>query len=134
MRELSEVICPACHEPIDLSIDIDAGSRTYVEECPICDEPMRVRVRVNDEDEFTVKVQPAPREEAVDEDAEPALVEETEVTCPACWETVSMTIDLSAGSQTYSEDCSVCCRPMTVRVWVSEDGGEHTVDVEAESD
>ncbi len=62
------------------------------------------------------------------------MIEEVEVTCPACWETIELTLDLSAGSQTYTEDCSVCCRPMTVRLWVSDDLAEHTVDVEAESD
>jgi hypothetical protein len=62
------------------------------------------------------------------------MIEEVEVTCPACWETIELTIDLSAGSQTYSEDCSVCCRPMTVKLWVADDLAEYTVDVEPESD
>jgi hypothetical protein len=62
------------------------------------------------------------------------MIEETTVTCPACWETIELTVDLSAGSQTYTEDCSVCCRPMTVRLWVSDEGREYTVEVEPESD
>ena len=62
------------------------------------------------------------------------MLEETEVTCPCCWETIVLEIDLSAGSQTYSEDCSVCCRPMTVRVSVSEDNERFEVNVEPESD
>ena len=62
------------------------------------------------------------------------MIEETTVTCPACWETIELSLDLSAGSQTYTEDCSVCCHPMTVRLWVADDGQEHTVEVEAESD
>ena len=57
-----------------------------------------------------------------------------EVSCPACWETIELTLDLSAGSQTYTEDCPVCCRPMTVRLWVEEGGREFSVEVEAESD
>jgi hypothetical protein len=61
------------------------------------------------------------------------VIESTSITCPACWETIELDLDLSAGSQTYSEDCSVCCRPMTVRLFVGEEG-EFTVDVEAESD
>ena len=61
------------------------------------------------------------------------MIEETTVTCPACWETIELSLDLSAGSQTYTEDCSVCCRPMTVRLWVADDGQEYTVDVEEES-
>ena len=62
------------------------------------------------------------------------MLETVEVTCPACWETIELEIDLSAGSQTYAEDCSVCCRPMTVHVRVSEELDDFNVDVEAESD
>jgi hypothetical protein len=53
-----------------------------------------------------------------------------EVTCPHCWETISLAIDLSVPEQTYIEDCSVCCRPLTVHVCCDE--GELTsVDVQA---
>lgn len=62
------------------------------------------------------------------------MIEDALVTCPACWETIELSLDLSAGSQTYTEDCPVCCRPMTVRLWVDEDGREFNVEVEAESD
>ncbi len=34
--------------------------------------------------------------------------------CPYCWETISMLIDTSVSSQTYIEDCEVCCRPIEV--------------------
>lgn len=59
------------------------------------------------------------------------MLEETEVTCPCCWETIILEIDLSAGSQTYTEDCSVCCRPMTVRVRVGHAGVDEEADEEA---
>jgi hypothetical protein len=63
------------------------------------------------------------------------MLEEVTVTCPACWEQIVLDIDLSAGDeQVYTEDCSVCCRPMTVRVTVSRDGEGCTVSVEPESD
>ena len=62
------------------------------------------------------------------------MIEETTVTCPACWETIELTLDLSAGSQTYTEDCPVCCRPMTVHLVVADNGEEYTVEVEPESD
>lgn len=66
---------------------------------------------------------------------ESAVLEEVSVSCPACWETIVLEIDLSAGeAQVYTEDCPVCCRPMTVRVAVGEDGAGCTVEVEAESD
>lgn len=42
------------------------------------------------------------------------------VTCPHCWETIEVLIDLSAGEQSYIEDCSVCCRPITLTVNVAD--------------
>ncbi len=62
------------------------------------------------------------------------MIEQTEVTCPACWETIELTVDLSAGSQTYTEDCPVCCRPMTVRLQVGHDGADWSLEVEPESE
>ncbi|HSR59984.1 MAG TPA: CPXCG motif-containing cysteine-rich protein [Robiginitalea sp.] len=40
--------------------------------------------------------------------------------CPYCWETVSVLIDTSVPSQTYVEDCEVCCNPMELSVSCSE--------------
>lgn len=37
-----------------------------------------------------------------------------EVMCPHCGETITLFLDLSVEAQTYIEDCSVCCQPMTV--------------------
>jgi transcription elongation factor Elf1 len=34
--------------------------------------------------------------------------------CPFCAEPTSIVIDLSAGDQSYIEDCQVCCQPMQV--------------------
>lgn len=52
-----------------------------------------------------------------------------EVSCPYCGETITLFIDLSVEAQTYIEDCSVCCQPMTVSY--AADGGElRTVAVE----
>ena len=34
--------------------------------------------------------------------------------CPYCWEQISMLCDTDAGSQSYVEDCSVCCRPIKI--------------------
>ena len=42
-------------------------------------------------------------------------------TCPYCWEEISFVLDLSAGEQTYIEDCEVCCRPIQVRYTVDGD-------------
>jgi len=34
--------------------------------------------------------------------------------CPYCGETISMLLDLSITTQTYIEDCEVCCRPIEI--------------------
>ncbi len=61
------------------------------------------------------------------------MIEEATVTCPACWESIVLDVDLSGGSAEYAEDCPVCCRPMTVRLRVLDDGG-FEVEVSPESD
>ena len=40
--------------------------------------------------------------------------------CPYCWETVSMLLDLSLASESYIEDCEVCCNPIQI-VFKTED-------------
>jgi hypothetical protein len=40
------------------------------------------------------------------------LLEEL-VTCPFCWETITILVDPSE-SQIYTEDCFVCCRPILI--------------------
>lgn len=57
-------------------------------------------------------------------------IEPRTVQCPTCWEAVELLVDCSAGAQTYTEDCAVCCRPMRVMVQVG--GGRVEVVVEAE--
>ena len=52
--------------------------------------------------------------------------------CPYCGEGFETTADLSAGSQHYIEDCAVCCRPIEVRLTVSDDG--ELVDVQTRTD
>ena len=42
--------------------------------------------------------------------------------CPCCGETIGTRIDLSTGSQTYIEDCQVCCQPMVIHLECDEAG------------
>ena len=42
------------------------------------------------------------------------LLQDQSATCPHCWETISLTLDLSVPEQSYIEDCPVCCKPMMV--------------------
>jgi hypothetical protein len=57
------------------------------------------------------------------------LVEPAEVSCPHCWETITLFVDLSVPEQSYIEDCPVCCHPMTVSC-VAEDGALVSIDVD----
>lgn len=50
------------------------------------------------------------------------IVEEVALTCPVCNAPISVLVDGSAGSQSYIEDCEVCCRPLVIRVVVSRQG------------
>jgi hypothetical protein len=43
-----------------------------------------------------------------------------DVACPYCGEMLNVQLDLSAGSQTYIEDCQVCCQPIQMSVRVEE--------------
>ena len=45
-----------------------------------------------------------------------------QVQCPYCGEPTGMTVDGSAGEQVYIEDCTVCCRPIEVRLYRELDG------------
>jgi transcription elongation factor Elf1 len=46
---------------------------------------------------------------------------EHQFTCPYCGEEISMVLDLSAGRQTYVEDCEVCCQPIEISFTVEDD-------------
>lgn len=41
--------------------------------------------------------------------------------CPYCWESISMLIDTSVSSQTYIEDCEVCCNPISLTIQSQND-------------
>ena len=40
--------------------------------------------------------------------------------CPFCVETISVLLDLTVPSQSYIEDCEVCCRPIEILYTVIE--------------
>lgn len=42
------------------------------------------------------------------------MLEEHFFQCPYCWEEISILVDLTAGGQSYIEDCEVCCQPISV--------------------
>ena len=85
---------------------------------------------MNDDDEFD----DLPED---DEGIEGASVEEeTVVLCPYCGEMIEVALDAGGGAvQEYVEDCSVCCRPMRIKVRYARDGSASvTADAEDEED
>ena len=54
------------------------------------------------------------------------------VDCPYCGEMIDILIDLSIETQEYTEDCSVCCRPMVVTINTSQ--VESSVSVRSENE
>lgn len=55
------------------------------------------------------------------------------IQCPYCAERIEIVVDASAGDQQYIEDCQVCCRPISIAVWVGADEDVH-VSVAGEDD
>ena len=55
-----------------------------------------------------------------------------QVQCPYCGELISLCLDSSAGDQAYIEDCSVCCRPIEVRL--SLVAGDWLLEVQRDDD
>lgn len=39
---------------------------------------------------------------------------ERRIHCPFCGESITIVVDSSAGSQSYIEDCQVCCQPIQI--------------------
>lgn len=48
------------------------------------------------------------------------MLEDHSFTCPHCWQTIVMVLDLSTEAQEYVEDCEVCCRPILLRIEASD--------------
>jgi len=44
------------------------------------------------------------------------LIVDAEITCPHCGESFPTQIDTSQSEQSFIEDCTVCCRPITLRI------------------
>ena len=49
-------------------------------------------------------------------------LEEQSVTCPYCWESISVLLDPGDSDTSYVEDCQVCCRPVLFRLSVDARG------------
>jgi hypothetical protein len=60
------------------------------------------------------------------------LIQFEAITCPYCWESIEIALDLSVETQQQVEDCSVCCRPIVIR-YSAADGELVALDVTAET-
>ena len=60
------------------------------------------------------------------------LIQHESITCPYCWETIEIALDLSVEEQQYVEDCSVCCRPIVV-AYRADEGMLSSLEVTPES-
>jgi hypothetical protein len=60
-------------------------------------------------------------------------LQNTSIQCPYCGEQIDVDVDCSVARQEYIEDCSVCCRPITISVTASP-GNVDSIDVRSEDD
>ena len=60
------------------------------------------------------------------------MIQFESITCPYCWESIEIAVDLSVETQQQVEDCSVCCRPIVIR-YSAADGELVALDVTAEN-
>jgi hypothetical protein len=60
------------------------------------------------------------------------MQEEAQITCPFCWETLTILLDLSLPEQDYIEDCQVCCQPIRI-TYTSNDGAISSLNAEQDT-
>ena len=51
-----------------------------------------------------------------------SLLETLQIVCPYCGEQVEVVVDCSIERQEYVEDCHVCCRPISLKLSVDDEG------------
>ena len=49
MLEATRIDCPYCGEQFEISVDCSMGGQQYVEDCPVCCQPMEIRSDVDPE-------------------------------------------------------------------------------------
>ncbi|MCG6864903.1 MAG: CPXCG motif-containing cysteine-rich protein [Thiogranum sp.] len=46
MLDASRIDCPYCGEGFDINVDCSAGDQQYVEDCPVCCQPIEIATTV----------------------------------------------------------------------------------------
>ena len=78
-------------------------------------------IRSNRDD--SAHLDPEAQDDALDHEAEASVDDTYRIACPYCSEENEVIVDLGGSeSQSYVEDCQVCCRPCQVKVDVDDDG------------
>lgn len=62
------------------------------------------------------------------------MVETVVIHCPYCGEGFETVVDLSGGSQSYTEDCAVCCKPIEIALTVDDEGTLQNVRTKTDRD
>jgi len=47
MLETTQINCPYCGEPFEISVDCSAGGQRYIEDCPVCCQPIEMASRID---------------------------------------------------------------------------------------
>jgi len=58
----------------------------------------------------------------------------SEISCPYCGESQTVTLDCSTEVQDYYEDCRICCRPISVHVVCNHEGMIESLIIKTEND
>jgi len=61
-------------------------------------------------------------------------IESSVISCPYCGESFDITVDISAGQQSYIEDCYVCCRPITININTNDQGDLSSIETKHENE
>lgn len=49
-------------------------------------------------------------------------LDQVNVSCPYCGESIEVLIDQQDAGQQYIEDCQVCCKPITFNIFMNFEG------------
>ena len=60
-------------------------------------------------------------------------LKEKDIECPNCGEIISVIIDQTIKIQEYTEDCSVCCQAMIIRVSLDDEFNQLSISDEQDT-